>query len=381
MKRYIYLLTTVWLLLVGTVAAQAENEIFTTDDSVYQQGQVLDIIETTYPMMHGREVEYQQLRVELQDGSVRDDIYNDYTPAEVGDRVWVSLWYDPINDREGYFVQDIDRTSGLVWIFIVFAAVYLLIAGVKGLRSLAGLVLAILAVWLVLLPLLQQGYDPLWVGVGISALILGLAMFITHGWTVVSVVSYVGSMIAIVCTVVFASWAMMVTDVSGYVGDSVSTLAILYGADLDIYRLLLAGMIIGILGVLDDVAVMQAAVVREFYSEQNEQTAWDIFVRAMKVGREHAAALVNTLVLAYTAVALPLLLVVFAPAMRNMNEYTVPMVMNVSNELFVIEFIRSIVGSFGLVLTVPIVTGLAVLLYRRYPPKGETAPHVCTHHH
>ena len=101
----------------------------------------------------------------------------------------------------------------------------------------------------------------------------------------------------------------------------------------------------------------------------------------MRVGREHAAALVNTLVLAYTAVALPMLLVVFAPSMQQMGEYTVPLGMTLSNELFAVEFIRSMFGSLGLVLTVPIVTLLAVLLYAKFPPRGDREVHAHTHSH
>jgi uncharacterized membrane protein len=190
-------------------------------------------------------------------------------------------------------------------------------------------------------------------------------------------------MIAILITLGFAMWAFAIGDISGYGGEHVSTLSLLYGASLDIPRLVLAGIIIGILGVLDDVAVMQAAVVREFAVDMRDSSAWQLFVRGMKVGREHAAALVNTLVLAYTAVALPIFLVVFAPAMQDMQgSQNVPLGMHLSNELFVIEFLRSIIGSFGLVLTVPIVTALAVVLYKRYPPQGESGvPHIHTHHH
>lgn len=260
---------------------------------------------------------------------------------------------------------------------------YLAVAGYKGARSLGALVVSVAAVCFILLPALQAGHDPLVVGFGISALILGFAIFITHGFSVVSLVSYVGSMMAILITLGFAMWAFAIGDISGYGGEHVSTLSLLYGASLDIPRLVLAGIIIGILGVLDDVAVMQAAVVREFAQDMRDSSAWQLFVRGMKVGREHAAALVNTLVLAYTAVALPIFLVVFAPAMQDMQgSQNVPLGMHLSNELFVIEFLRSIIGSFGLVLTVPIVTALAVLLYKRYPPQGESGvPHIHTHQH
>ena len=364
-----------------TVPVNENIAQFAPADPLYYQGRVTEIVETTYPIFQGREIEFQTLEVELSDGTVRTDVYNDYTPVEVGDTVYLTLSYEPATQSEGLFVVEVQRMASLGWVFVVFALVYLAVAGIKGLRSLGSLVLAVGAVWFVLLPALQMGQDPLLVGAGISALILGVAIFITHGFTVVSLVSYVGSLIAIGITILFASWSMDTSTISGWAGDYAMQLSLLYGPSFDVYRLLLAGMIIGLLGVLDDVAVMQAAVVREFMADRQGQSIWSVFARAMRVGREHAAALVNTLVLAYTAVALPMLLVVFAPSMQQMGEYTVPLGMTLSNELFAVEFIRSMVGSLGLVLTVPIVTLLAVLLYAKFPPRGDREVHAHTHSH
>jgi uncharacterized membrane protein len=163
------------------------------------------------------------------------------------------------------------------------------------------------------------------------------------------------------------------------VGDESSTISVLYGSSIDIQGLLLAAMIIGILGVLDDVAIMQAAMVREFVY-QKTMTSKQIFLTAMKVGQEHAASLVNTLVFAYIAVALPLFLIVLAPSVSQFQD-EIPLVAQLSNELFVIEFVRSIVGSFGLVITIPIVTVLALLLFKRFPPKTAGNPHGHSHGH
>ncbi len=359
------------------VCAQ-EEPLFIDEDNWLQEGRVVAIASTSYPIRLGREIEFQDLVVELADGSLRDDVYNDYTPVAVGDYVYLTHSYDPSTDTEGLFVEQIDRVWPLGVIVGVFLFVYLVVGGRKGARSLIALVVAILSVYFVLLPALQAGYDPLWVGVAIAAFILGIAMFITHGCTIVSLVSYTGSMIAIVITVFFAWYAMKGADISGLVGNDASTLNLVYGPVLDTWKLLLAGMIIGILGVMDDVAVMQAAMVREFFRTSPESGVWPIFMRAMKVGREHAAALVNTLVLAYTAVALPLLLIVFSPTAQE--GYEVPWRMHLSNELFVVELIRSIVGSFGLVLTVPIVTFLAVWFFNKHRPQGEKHEVACMHH-
>lgn len=371
-------------LIIPSMLIHAQEEGAPIDQSVYEYGEVMSIIDTEYPVVRGREVELQTLEIRLSDGSFMRDVHNDYTPLEVGDTAYFSPAYDPVVGKEGYFIAEVDRVAVLGIVFAAFVLLYLVVAGWKGVRSLIALIVSVAAVYFILLPALQMGYDPLYVGVGISALVLGFAIFITHGLSVVSLVSYLGSMIAIMLTLGFALWAFAIGDISGYAGENSTTLTMLYGSALDIQRLVLAGIIIGILGVLDDVAVMQAAVVREFAIDMRDSTAWQLFLRAMKVGREHAAALVNTLVLAYTAVALPIFLVVFAPAMQAMQgSESVPLRMHLSNELFVVEFLRSIIGSFGLVLTVPIVTALAVILYRKYPPKGESSASSvhCAHSH
>ena len=342
-------------------------------------GEVTRIVETTYPIVFGTEIEFQQLEVRFEDGSLSQEVFNDYTPVEVGDTVFVTPGFDPETLNEGYFVREIDRVNSLVLIFLFFAVVYIAITGMRGVRSLIALSISIAAVWFILLPLIIAGYDPLLVGVLISAIILGVALFVTHGFTIVSLSSYLGSLISIVITIGFASTAVSLARISGLVGDESSTISVLYGSTIDIQGLLLAAMIIGILGVLDDVAIVQAAMVREFMYEKTLGMK-EIFLKSLKVGQEHAASLVNTLVFAYVAVALPLFLIVLAPSVGQFQQ-EVPLVAQLSNELFVIEFIRSVVGSFGLVITIPLVTGLALLLFKKYPPKSPGARHVCAHHH
>ena len=137
---------------------------------------------------------------------------------------------------------------------------------------------------------------------------------------------------------------------------------------LNFHGLLLGGILIGVLGILDDIAVTQSAVVSEIYNSASHLTRKEVYKKAMRVGREHVSALVNTLVLAYTGASLPLLLL--------FSNYDYPLRLVVSQELFATEIVRTIVGSIGLVLTVPITTLLAVYLLKGY--KGKSA---LGHHH
>jgi uncharacterized membrane protein len=127
------------------------------------------------------------------------------------------------------------------------------------------------------------------------------------------------------------------------------------------------------LGVLDDIAITQAAIVTELFNSNKNLTRLEVYKRAIRVGREHVGALVNTLVLAYTGAALPMMLLV------NLYQYDFFTIINL--EVFATEIVRTIVGSIGLVLTVPIVTFMAVIYLKDYKPKNHHGGHSHSHHH
>ena len=172
-----------------------------------------------------------------------------------------------------------------------------------------------------------------------------------------TVLVHAGTLIAVVLTGIFAFLSIQGAGLTGFSSDETIYLNLSTGGELDFVGLLLAAMIIGALGVLDDIAVTQVAVVRELFAAGVKEK-WDVYKRAMRVGREHVGALVNTLVLAYTGAALPLLLL-FSLSQSG------PLAI-INREIFATEIIRSLVGSIGLILTVPITTLLAILLLEKY---------------
>jgi uncharacterized membrane protein len=173
-------------------------------------------------------------------------------------------------------------------------------------------------------------------------------------------------------TSLFAIYSVGITKLSGFGTDETVYLNFTTSGSLDFVGLLLGAMIIGILGVLDDIAVTQAAVVSELYDSNPNLTWQEVYKKGIRVGKEHVSALVNTLVLAYTGVALPLLLYFylspagFAPIL-NM-------------EIISTEIVRIIVGSVGLIMTVPIVTILAAFYLKGYKSKHAHS-HSHIHHH
>lgn len=157
---------------------------------------------------------------------------------------------------------------------------------------------------------------------------------------------------------------------SGFGSDEAVYLNFNTHGSLDFAGLLLGGIIIGTLGVLDDIAITQTAVVRELLHTDGNLTKKDIYRKALNVGREHVGALVNTLALAYTGASLPLVLL--------LSQSTMPALFLINSEVFATEIIRTVVGSIGLIMTVPITTALAVLYLSKSDPIKHSGH---AHHH
>jgi uncharacterized membrane protein len=167
--------------------------------------------------------------------------------------------------------------------------------------------------------------------------------------------------------------AVKITNLSGFVGDESTYLNMNTGGALNFSGLLLAGIIVGVLGVLDDIAITQASVVTELFNTDKNLTRRQVYVKAIRVGKEHVSALVNTLILAYVGTSLPLLLLI------KTYDYDIQTVLNM--EGISTEIIRAIVGSIGLIMTVPIVTLLAVFYLKNYKHKNDKTGHIHSHMH
>ena len=319
----------------------------------------------------------QTLRAEILEGEKQGDIItfeNDYITLKKGDRFFLN-YLITIHGDELYSVREIDRRGSLVFFILLFIAVIIAFGGKQGVRSLIALTATFIAIVYILLPLLLKGYSPVLVSSGIAALVLACVIYFTHGINRESHAAFLGTVSAVALSSVLAYVAISVTRLTGFSSDESVYLNFNTGGMLDFGGLLLGGIIIGALGVLDDIAVTQAAVVHELYSAGHDAgTAHSpkyIFKKALRIGREHVGALVNTLALAYAGTSLPLILLI---SMSPMPFGTV-----INQELFATEIIRTIVGSIGLVLAVPITTLLAVYLLKNH--RSHKSSHGHTHSH
>jgi len=216
----------------------------------------------------------------------------------------------------------------------------------------------------------MSGYPPLLVSTLFAAAILFVAIYFTHGFTREATVAFAGTISAVLITGALAFFSVWFMRLTGFDTEEAVFLNLQSAGQLNFNGLLLGGMIIGVLGILDDIAITQAAVVSEIYRSARDLKKKQVYGKAIRVGREHVVALVNTLALAYTGASLPLLLIF------SVSDY--PLGLILSQELFSTEIVRTIVGSIGLLFTVPITTMLAVY-FLQHSASSKTSPHVHVH--
>lgn len=268
---------------------------------------------------------------------------------EPGDRVLLQAFEGAEGAR--YFIVDHVRGGLLLALALGFAALVLVVGRWYGVRSLLGLVATYVILIRFILPGILSGYSPLVVsligGIGIMASTLVLA----HGADRKSGAALGGTALALVLIVALAEFAIAAAKFTGLAEEDAATVFHLFGGAIDARGLLLSGILIGALGALDDVTMTQSSTVFELREANPALRAWELYRRGMRVGRDHIASIVNTLVLAYAGAALPLL-VILASQTEGVGTL-------VNREFLAVEVVRTVVGSIGIVAAVPLTTALA----------------------
>ncbi|WP_086729337.1 YibE/F family protein, partial [Streptomyces carpinensis] len=269
-----------------------------------------------------------------------------------GEKVVVA--YEPSAPRElQYSVTDVNRGFPMALLAVVFALAVVVVGRMRGVMALIALAISFLVLNLFILPAVLQGSNPLIVAVVGSSAIMLIALYMCHGLSARTSVAVLGTLISLVLIGILGSLFIGWAALTGNTDDSTGLIHGLYPS-IDMSGLLLAGVIIGSLGVLDDVTVTQTSAVWELH-EANPTMGWRGLYRAgIRIGRDHIASVVNTLVLAYAGAALPLLLL-FSIAQSSVGTVA-------NSELVAEEIVRTLVGSIGLVASVPVTTALAALV-------------------
>ncbi|AEN11225.1 MULTISPECIES: YibE/F family protein [unclassified Streptomyces] len=266
----------------------------------------------------------------------------------------VVVAYAPDAPRDlQYSVTDVDRSFPMALLAGIFALAVVVVGRLRGLMALIALAVSFAVLTLFILPAILQGSNPLVVAViGASAIML-IALYTCHGLTARTSVAVLGTLISLLLIGLLGSLFIGWASLSGNTDDNTGLIHGLY-PEIDMSGLLLAGVIIGSLGVLDDVTVTQTSAVWELHQADPTMGVRRLYKAGIRIGRDHIASVVNTLVLAYAGAALPLLL------LFSIAQSSVGVVAN--SELVAEEIVRTLVGSIGLVASVPVTTVLAALV-------------------
>jgi uncharacterized membrane protein len=281
---------------------------------------------------------------------------------QVGDEVLVNSSPNPDTpDAPFIAVADLYRIPALALLLGLFAVAVTLVGGWRGVRSLIALAFTLAVIVKIVVPLIIAGRDPVWVAI-IAATGVTIVTFLltegAHTRTVAAVIGTFASLALVAGLAVVFDQLARFTALRG--SEDVTYLQAVGLTDIDIGGLLLAAIIFGALGILDDVTVTQAATVAEIHVANPLLGRMALAGRAMNVGRSHIAATVNTLVLAYVGASLPLI-VLFAAGRQS------PL-LTASMEVVAVEIVRAIVGSIGIVAAVPLTTAVAAALTGRRLP-------------
>jgi len=323
------------------------------------EGRVVRVMAEKLVTEQDQIIERQNLGVEVLKGEKKGEVINLTTEGSLlmgkieyqkGDLVLLELSLDEAG-KEVYYLTDFVRKGPLLLLFLVFVGLVVVVGGWRGVTSLLGLLASFLVIIFFLVPQIAKGQPPLLISIIASLLIIPLTFYLSHGLNRKTSMAVASTILTLVLAGFLARLAVEAAHLTGLVSDEVGFLQSSNPGLFNVKGLLLAGIFLGLLGVLDDVTVSQAAVVEQLREINPQFSGRELFLKAMKVGKDHIASMVNTLILVYAGASLPLLLL--------FSQSPQPFWQVINYEIIAEEAIRMLVGSISLVLAVPLTTLLA----------------------
>lgn len=339
----------------------------TTSFKDYAKGEVVEVIFEQVDDVQQTQYITQQLKVRLTDAEedTGEEVLVDNTQIldaarsvkyEVGDKVVLGSISAEVTEE--YVIIDRYRLPGLYIVVGVFLALAVIVGRRRGLTSLIGLGITGCILLFFIAPQILAGKDPFLVAlVGAGAIVL-VSMFISHGFTKRIQISAVSTIISLAITAVIAYAFVQISSIFGFGQSDAFILETGFLGSINLQGILLAGIMISVLGVLDDVTTAQTAAVEELYKTDQTLSVKALYQKGLSIGREHIASLINTLILVYAGAALPLFLLLTLQKSQ-------PLWILLNSEFMAEELVRALVGSITLILAVPVATLLAAYIYAR----------------
>ncbi len=330
----------------------------------YIKGKIVKIEEERPEEVYDGYVEKRRVvSIEIEGGEIIkvDDVvleeFKEGREFKVGDNV-VVLVHESRDGGKSYYIYDYNRINGLIFITVIFLVIIVYFGRRRGVGSLLGLIFSILILLYYIIPGIIEGKDPVLTTLFGSIFIASISLFLSHGVNKRTPIIWLSTVTTLVLAVFLSHFFIEVTRLFGMGSDA--TLAFQMGeyAHINLRGLLLAGVVISVLGILDDVTATQTAVIWELRKSNKELQFKELYKRSLNVGREHIASLVSTLALVYIGASLPLFILIKG------IDY-MPLWVKINEEFIAEEIARTIIGSSALILAVPIASVFAAYFISR----------------
>jgi uncharacterized membrane protein len=366
MKRFFLPITLLFIMLAPGISRAQQ---IAPDKTSTVRAQVVEIVEQDIKKVPGTDTNAttQTLKAEILEGPEKGKVVtvqDDYVQLDKGEIFYLTHTAGSLDGRDTYSVSDPYRLPAIYFFIGLFVLAVVIFGGKQGIRGLVALVASFLFIGYFMLPGIAHGYSPILVSISVASLIIVLGSYITHGVSRSTTSAVIGMIITVAFTGLLAFWAIKFARLTGFNTEETVYLNFDTQGKINFTGLLLGGIIIGLLGVLYDAAIGQAVAVEELHNVGPHLPRRAIFKRALRIGREHIGALVNTLAIAYVGVSLPLILLFYSASTGSFAS-------TINQEIFATEIIRTMIGSIGLVLAVPITTLIATFMLVKPAPAAS----------
>ncbi len=278
--------------------------------------------------------------------------YLKYLNLKPGDTVIVQ------NQGDLNSILSIDRTRSTIIIIILFLLVVILVSGLQGLSALLGLAITFALLLYFFIPGILQGYNPYLITAIIGFIALAVSIYFSHGINLKSHIVLLSTSISMILAWILAIWAVHFTRLTGLTSEEYISLNSSLSHPLNISKILVTVIILGVLGSIDDVAINQSAFILSFIKHNKHIPLKKVYKEAMQIGKDHSASMINTLAIVYISNALPIVLILSASGISLLEIF--------NRELFVEEIVKSAVVSSILLLTVPLTNIITIFIAKKF---------------
>jgi uncharacterized membrane protein len=359
------------IIIFGIISFNKAQNQFPESKTTLEGEEILNakitkVIKEEEMMFDNREYLIQDLEVLVTSGSVKNrqvQVKTSLTPKfkdikfKKGEDILIG--YVTIGrNTESFYLIDYSRTKPLFIVFALFIFLSIIVGGSRGFYSLLGMAISLVILVVYILPLIINGANPFYaLSLGVVLMIPTL-FYISHGFNNKTTVAVVGTMVSLIITVVLAKVLTDAAHLTGIIFPEIETLLYSKNGEIDLKGILLAGIMMGSLGVIDDVSMTQASIVNELHNADPKKELKELFKNAMNVGRDHIGSVVNTLILVYVGGSLSTLLL--------FTQFPRPLNVLLNNEVIALQLAISLVGSIGLIIAIPITTFFAAWIITKH---------------